>query len=152
MAKGPLKEYLKGLPGHKILRQIARLNLISGDATTAYRFPSNIKKVEIISMKKAINRRFVGLNQFRKWNLPTLKFHNDDVDFVVTRVSPVSPSEYPKVPCVVRVHKDGGEVKDIDCDGTGHGGILKKLIAATNAERVPHDENPAIPLPKVRLQ
>lgn len=152
MSKSALKEYLKGLPGHKILRQVARLNLVAGDSTTAYKLPSTVKKLEVLMMTKAVNRRFVGLNHFSKWTFPTLKFHNDDVDFVVTRVKPEHKEEYPQVPCALFIHKTSGDMTRIECNEMSHLRILQELVKATNALPVPELEIPHIPLPKVRLQ
>ncbi|GEQ70031.1 hypothetical protein JCM33374_g3707 [Metschnikowia sp. JCM 33374] len=152
MTKAPLKEYLKGLPGHKILRQVARLNLISGDSNTAFKLPSNVKKLEVLIMNKAVNRRMVGLNQFWKWNLPTLRFHNDNVDFVVTRIKPEVKEEYPRVPCAIFIHKKAGDVTRIECNDRSASWIVKSIVNATGAQVVPKEEIPHIPLPKVRLQ
>ncbi|OBA24085.1 hypothetical protein METBIDRAFT_30437 [Metschnikowia bicuspidata var. bicuspidata NRRL YB-4993] len=103
-------------------------------------------------MLKIAQRRSIGLNHFWKWNLPTLKFHNENIDFVVTRIQPETDEDYPKIPSAIFVHKAGDKMTRVECNGKTHEWILKNLVSATGATRVPVEDIPHIPLPKVRLQ
>lgn len=142
----------KDLPKSRILRQIARLNLIAGTPETAYKLGPEIKKLEIILILKNVYKPAAGLKQFWRKNLPILKFHNDHVDFVATRVRAQDKEEVAKVPSKIIVHGTDGSKKDIDCLFTSHSDILAKLVEVTQATPVDAAEIPVLAVPKEHLQ
>lgn len=142
----------KDLPKSRILRQIARLNLIAGTPKTAYKLGPEVKKLELILILKNVFKPAAGLKHFWRKNLPVLKFHNDHVDFVATRVRAKTKEEVAKVPSKIIVHGTDGSKKDIDCIFTSNSEILAKLVEVTKATPVEAAEIPVIEVPKEHLQ
>lgn len=141
----------KGLPTSKLLKQIARLNLIAGTPKTAFKLGPQVKKVELILLYKNIYKKGSGLKRFWRYNLPVLKFHNDNVDFVLTRVKAGNKDEVSKVPSKIIIHNTDGTKGELDCALQTHNEILKKLVKATDAVLVPQQEIPTIAVPENRL-
>lgn len=140
-----LKQLAEALPrNNALLKQIMRLNQIAGTPETAYRFGPDLKKLEVVIYSKNILGHAVGLKKFWKLNLPTLKFHNDSVDFVVTRVRPVNKDDYKKIPLEVRLHLQEGQVAKIQCANKDHSEILQEVVEITNAEQIPENEIPVL--------
>lgn len=126
------------LPTSRILKQAARLDIISGamPPARAYKLGDAVKKIELVMISKNVYKGDAGLKYFWRIDLPVLKFHNDDVEYVVTRVR-ASKEEIPQVPCCILVHEAGGNVQKIDCRNHFHSEILDKLVAATGATEIP---------------
>lgn len=146
-----LKQVLDQLPSNKILRQIARLNLIAGSESNAYRFPSHVRKVEAVILAKNVFGANAGLMRFWKLNFPTLKFHNDDVDFVITRVRADSKEEIAQAPCQLKVHGENGVLHQLECKGLKDLEILAELVKSADATPVPASEIPRIESSEARL-
>lgn len=142
----------KDLPKSRILKQIARLNLIAGTPQTAYKLGPEIKKLELILILKNVFKPAAGLKHFWRKNLPVLKFHNEHVDFVATRVRAHTKEEVAKVPSKIIVHGTDGSKKDIDCIFSSHSDILAKVVEATKAIPVEAAEIPVLAVPKAHLQ
>lgn len=140
-----IKEIVEALPrNNKLLRQITRLNIIAGSPETAYRFGPDLKKLEVVIYSKNILGHAAGLKKFWKLNLPTLKFHNDAVDFVVTRVKPTKREDFDTIPLQVRLHNQDGSVSKLDCVNKSNLVILSEVVALTGATAVPVAEIPVI--------
>lgn len=142
----------KNLPSSKILKQVARLNLIAGTPETAFKLGPQIKKLELILILKNVFKPAAGLKHFWRRNLPVLKFHNEHVDFVTTRVRAQTKEEIAKVPSKIVIHGADGSKKDIDCLFTDHNDILKKVVDATKATPVDAADIPVVAVPKNRLR
>lgn len=132
----------KGLPLKGINRQIARLNLISGNTSNAYRFGSHIKRIELVLLHKMVYIPLAGLKKFWRRNLPVLKFHNDDTEFVVTRVRAQTKAEIKAAPIKIKVHETSGNVIEVPCALKDNDEILKKVVEVSKAESVPKEEIP----------
>lgn len=131
----------KGAPSSPILKQIYRLNLISGTQKTAYRLGPDVKKIELFLISKNTYGPTAGLKRFWRDYLPSLKYHNDDVNFVVTRVRPETKEDIVKVPSKIVVYDaNNKETTTIDCLGKHASNIFRKLKQATNATPVPESE------------
>lgn len=140
-----IKDLVQALPRHnKLLRQITRLNLIAGTPSTAFRFGPSLKKLEVVLYSKNIRGHGAGLKKFWKLNLPTLKFHNDNVDFVVTRVRPNKREDFDTIPLEVRLHQQDGAVTKIACRNKDHEEILREVVESTGASSVPEIEIPVV--------
>lgn len=141
----------KGLPTSKLLKQIARLNLISGTPKTAFKLGPQVQKIELVLLYKNIYKKGSGLKRFWRYNLPALKFHNENVDFVLTRVKGNDKSEIAKVPSKIIIHKTDGTKSELDCALQTNSEILKKVVKATDAVLVPQEEIPTVATPEDRL-
>lgn len=140
-----IKEIVDSLPrNNKLLKQITRLNQIAGLPETAYRFGNNLRKLEVVIYSKGILGHAAGLKRFWKLNLPTLKFHNDNVEFVVTRVRPTTREDFNKIPLEVRLHQEDGSVNKVDCVNKDNSVILREVVELTKAEQVPEEQIPIV--------
>ncbi|SGZ52226.1 CIC11C00000004822 [Sungouiella intermedia] len=141
----------KGLPTSKILKQIARLNNITGTPRTAFKFGPLVKKIELIILLKNIFKASSGLKKFWRQNLPVLKYHNDDVEFTLTRVRAMSKEEIAQVPTKIVIHLADGTKSEVDCAMQTHNQILKKLVNSTGAVAIAPDDLHTIPVPENHL-
>lgn len=140
---------LKTLPRSAILKQIARANAIAGSPATAFRLdPKLVSRVELVLVQKVHNYASSGLKDFWRQNLPTLRFHNDDVDFVLTRYGISSKEELAKIVAKIIVHSPDGSTLQINCANVDAPGILDLVVKATNAVSVPELEIPLIETPQ----
>lgn len=146
MTKRGLAAMFRAAPSSPILRQVYRLNLISGTPKTAYRLGPEVKKVELFVISKNAYGPTAGLKKFWREYLPTLKFHNDDVNFVVTRIRPETKEEIKKVPSKIVVYDANNKETTIDCLGKHSSNIFRQLKKATNATPVPESEIETIKL------
>lgn len=130
-------------PGSQYFREIASLKRITGAIETrkaAIKIdPLKYNKVELIMpLNRYLKSR--GLRHFWKTYLPTIKFHNDDINFIVTRVTtsdPNDPEQAKKVPVKIHLHNLNSPVKEINVDSVGVDAILDQFI--TSAEATPVD-------------
>lgn len=139
MAKAANKMFL-GLPSSRLLRQATRINKIHGDSSTAYSFDPKFQKFELIFPQQRVHKPSIGIRQFWKHNLPTLKFHNFDKEFQVRKVATESPEELAKCPVKLVVYDENLNKFEIDCQGIDQSEILSKLIQQTDAKAVPQEE------------
>ncbi|WPK25502.1 hypothetical protein PUMCH_002819 [Australozyma saopauloensis] len=140
-----IKDLAQALPRHnKLLRQITRLNIIAGTPETAFKFGPELKKLEVVIYSKNILAHGAGLKKFWKLNLPTLKFHNDDVDFVVTRVRPTKREDFDKIPLEVRLHQENGKMQKVDCTNKDNESILREVVEMMNAKLVAEKDIPTL--------
>lgn len=134
----------KNMPKSRLLKQIARLNLISGTPETAFKIdPTKYSKIELLLAESRGDGKSVGLRKFWKHNLPTLKFHNDDIDFVVTRVAAETKDEEALVPVKLLVYGTA-ETKTFNVASEHSDNILEQLVKYTNAKSIPEEELPTI--------
>lgn len=140
----------RGIPKLRLLRQVTRLNQILGTPETAYKLPSDVSKVELVLLSKNVFGPSVGLKRFWRQNLPTLKFHNVGVDFVMTRVRVTNKADIAKVPTKIVLHTRTGEKTDLDCSAQSNEQILKNLVQLTKAEPVPPEEIPRLSMPRAQ--
>lgn len=131
-------------PRNKALKQIARINFIAGTPTTAFKLGPLTKKVELMIVHKNAWGASLGLKRFWQLNLPTLKFHNDDVEFVVTKVRATLKEEIAKAPTKIIVHDANTGSKEINCAHKDSSDILAELVKTTNATSVPEEEIPRV--------
>lgn len=131
----------KDLATGPLARQVARANLISGSPQTAFRFDtSRIAKIELLLVQNIHHKPLTGLKKFWRYNLPTLKFHNDEIDFVCTRYKLDSKQDIPSVVSRIRVHNRDGKTIPIECQNQDNSQILQLLVAATEAKPVHESE------------
>ncbi|ODV82279.1 uncharacterized protein CANTADRAFT_31941, partial [Suhomyces tanzawaensis NRRL Y-17324] len=139
----------KDFPSSRILKQIARLNKIAGTSETAYKIDlSKFAKVELYLIQKNIHGPSVGLRKFWRHNLPTLKFHNSELPFVMTRISAETPEEVAKCPAKIVVHGSNSEKFEINCANKHSSAILDELVKITGAVNVPEAEIPTLKAPQ----
>lgn len=144
MAKAKIaNKMFPDLPSSRILRQVARLNKISGTPDVAYKFDPKYTKMELLLPQARNHKDSMGLRQFWKHNLPTLKFHNDDIAFQVKKIQTESPEELAKCPTKLIVYENNEKV-EIPCHNAESSEILSKLVQITNASSVPEEEIPTI--------
>ncbi|ABN66944.2 predicted protein [Scheffersomyces stipitis CBS 6054] len=150
MAKSGSCAMFKGLPSSRILKQITRLNAIAGTSESAYKFDaSKYTKIELFLQQKNIHGPAVGLKKFWRQNLPTLKFHNDDIQFSLTRIQAETAAEVAACPSKIVVHSvDPASKIEIDCKGKHSSVILNELVEATKATNVPIEEIPVLRPPQ----
>ncbi|KAK6460948.1 hypothetical protein DFJ63DRAFT_212131 [Scheffersomyces coipomensis] len=136
----------KNSPSSKILKQIYRLNLIAGNPENAYKLnPEKYSKIELFLIQKNVHAQSVGLKKFWKDFLPTLKFHNDDIDFIMTRIKVNNKAEAAACPAKILVHgKDQKDNVEIDCANLHSSKILRQLVTKTGAVNIPLEEIPRI--------
>lgn len=125
--------------------------MIAGSSKNAYRLGENTKKIELVLLEKNIIGPRTGLKNFLKLQLPTLKFHNDNVDFFCTRVRATTKEDIAKVPTKIIIHDASSNKTEIDCHSLDENKILKKLVAATGATPVPESEIPHLQHPFIAL-
>lgn len=143
----------RDLPSSKILKQIARLNNIAGTPERAFKFDSSkISKVEMFLIHKNVHGPSVGLKKFWRQDLPTLKFHNDDIAFVMNRISASTKAEVAKCPSKIVVHKTDGGVIELDCADKHSTDILRQLAKLTGAKNVMAEDIPVIVAPPEYIQ
>lgn len=139
---------IKNAPLSPILRQIFRLNQIAGTKENAFRIPPKYKKVELVMMSKQAYGPSIGLKHFWRNHLPTLKFHNDDVQFFTTKVKVSTKEEIAQAPSKIVIHDETGNKTEIDCMGDHHLEILKKFVAATASQPIDETEIPKVAPPR----
>lgn len=145
MTRGPGPSAMfKNLPKSAIGRQISRLNMISGSPETAFRFNPDIRKIELYLIKDSVLGSAIGLKKFWRQNLPTLKFHNQDVDFLVTRIKTQQKEDLLKCPTKILIYYSNSNKSEIECSNKHHSDILKELVDATGAAPVPESEIPVM--------
>lgn len=137
-------QMFKNLPVSPVLKQIARLNMIAGNPSNAFKFGSQCKKVELILQEKGVFGPAVGLKRFWRQNLPVLKFHNYDTDFFLTRVRAENKEDIKKIPAKIIVHEENGGKQEVDCKGLDNQAILAKLVEVTQATPVPEADIPVV--------
>lgn len=137
----------KGLPSSKIWKQIARLNLIAGTPETAFKFDPSIRKIELFLIKQPVSGQAIGLRKFWRHNLPTLKFHNENVDFSVKHIVTETKEDIQKCPTKIIIHNEGSQVNELDCSNKHYSEILKEVVGLTKATPVPSEEIPVITRP-----
>lgn len=151
MSKAGTHAMFKNLPSSRILKQVARLNNIAGTAETAYRFDaSKVKKIELLFIHQNILGAAVGLKKFWRHNLPTLKFHNDDINFVCTRINAETKEEAEKCPTKIIIHSPDNNKTELNCSAKHSSVILQELIKATGATSVPTSEIPVVKSPAAK--
>lgn len=132
------------LPKSSLSRQIGRLNLIAGTPQTAFKFGPNVKKIELILLEKNIMGPNIGLKKFWRYNLPTLKFHNDEVEFFCTRVRATTKDEIAIAPAKVIIHDSSNTKIELDCKSLDNETILENIVLATRALPVAEADIPQI--------
>jgi len=143
----------KDLPSSKILKQITRLNNIAGESHRAYKLDSTkFSKIELFLIQKNVHGPSVGLKKFWRQDLPTLKFHNDDIGFVCTRIQVDNKADVEKCPSKILVHKTAGGAIEIDCLNKHSSEILKELARVTEAKNVKADDIPVLVAPAEYVQ
>lgn len=126
-------------PKSRILRQATRINKIHGDSETAFKFDPKFSRFDLILPQNRLHKPSIGLRQFWKHNLPTLKFHNYDTEFHVMKVATETDEELTKCPVKLVIHDNEGK-KELDCSGFENSEILSKLVEITKASPVPQQE------------
>lgn len=121
-----------------------RINKIHGDTSNAYKFDPKYQKFELIFPQTRVYRPSMGLRQFWKHNLPTLKFHNFDREFLVKKIATENDEDLKKCPVKLTVYDDKQKLFEIKCDDTEHSEILKKLVEMTEAQPVSESEIKAL--------
>lgn len=144
MAKVGSAAMFKGLPSSRIWKQQARLNQIAGSPSTAFKFDPKYTKVELLLIEKSVLAPAFGLRRFWRQNLPTLKFHNDNVDFVLTRIATKTKEDLAKCPTKIVLHLADGSTQELDCSNKNSSKILKELVKVTGATPVPEEEIPVL--------
>lgn len=143
----------KTLPRSQVLKQIARANIISGTPATAFRLDlKKVSRLELVLVQKVHNYASTGLKNFWRQNLPTLRFHNDDIEFVMTRYGVTSKEELAQIVSKIIVHSPDGTNLQINCANVDAPGILDLVVKATNAVSIPELDIPSIETPPQYIQ
>ncbi|AOA63936.1 54S ribosomal protein, mitochondrial [Komagataella phaffii CBS 7435] len=129
------------LPTGRFTRQFARLNNIANFPNSAVRVPATVNRLELV-LKQNVQQGHMGLHQFKKWNLPTIQFHNPELCIVVKRVKVESKDEALKVPASLVINYTDGTSKTFDCKNKRSEDIMTQFIDLTGAEKVPDSEIP----------
>lgn len=138
----------KDLPTSPVLRQVARLNKIAGTPATAFRFdPLKVREIEVFLTQKNAHPPSKGLRKFWKENMPTLRFHNDDVGFAMTRIAVNKDEDLAKMKAKIVVHTTNDGSQSINCANKDQSVILDELVKLTEAKPVPEAEIPVISNP-----
>lgn len=138
----------KNLPSSRILKQITRLNNIAGTPETAFKFNPKYTKLELFLIKHNVSGSAIGLKKFWRNNLPTLKFHNEDVNFVLTRITTSTKEDISKCPSKIIVYDNADKKYEIDCADRQVSDILAEVIKVTEASPVAEKEIPVIATPQ----
>ncbi|KAG5417985.1 MRP49 [Candida metapsilosis] len=133
-----------------LLKQIKRINNLRGKPENSYKFDaSKYKELELFVYQQ---RPFVykpanGIRYFWKESLPTLRYHNPDVQFTVTNVTVENEEDLPKLPLKLQIHGQSEENNSvIDCASKPPHQIFSELIKVTNARKLAEEEIPKLPL------
>lgn len=148
MGKASSSSMFKNLPSSRILKQITRLNNIAGTPETAFKFSPKYTKLELFLIKQNVSGSAIGLKKFWRNNLPTLKFHNEDVNFVLTRINTTTKEDIAKCPTKIVVYDNASNKHEIDCADKQVSDILAEVIKATEATQIPEKEIPVIATPQ----
>lgn len=124
---------LRGYPKARIPRQAQRINSINGTSQNAFIF-NGISKLELILPLTRSYGPAIGIRKFWKLHLPTIKFHNDNLQVLVKHVD-AQPDELAQVPVKLIAHNGTNKV-EIDCKNKHYDDILTSVIEATNAKPV----------------
>lgn len=138
----------KNLPTSKVLKQIARLNNIAGTPETAYKFDPKYKKIELLLIQKSVHGPSIGLKKFWRQHLPTLKFHNDDINFTLTRIHTETKEDLKKCPAKIIVYDEANQKIELECANKQASDILNELVKLTSAQPVPETQIPTIRAPQ----
>ncbi|EGV61499.1 54S ribosomal protein, mitochondrial [Yamadazyma tenuis] len=130
-----LNSMFPGLPKSRLLKQATRINIIHGSTATAFKFDPKFTRLDLILPQNRLHKPSIGLRQFWKHNLPTLKFHNYDTEFHVLKVQTDSDQELAKCPTKVVIHTESGN-QEVSCEGISHSDILAKVVQLTGATPV----------------
>ena len=141
---------LEGQPSKRLLKQIGRLNKIAGSTENAYKLGPKFTKLELFLINNTNQPASTGLKQFWRNHLPAIKFHNEDLTVVLTRIN-ATKEEVSKVPAKIKCFGDAGSVQEIDCLDKPESEILKQLFKVTEAQPVDASEIPYIETPKYEL-
>lgn len=138
----------RNLPSSPVLRQVARLNKIAGTPETAFRMdPLKVRAIELVLVQKNVHQPSLGLRKFWKEHLPTLQFHNNDVNFTMTRVKTQTKEDLAKVPALVVIHKINDDKVVVNCLDRSPKDILRRVVHATGATPVPEADIPRVEPP-----
>ncbi|KAI3405134.2 MRP49 [Candida oxycetoniae] len=134
----------------KITRQIKRVNNLRGRPSSSFKFDaSKFKEFEffIYHQNPYIYKPASGILRLFETALPTLRYHNPDVQFTITKVEVNDPKELLELPLMVKIYGENPEnVQTIDCTNKPPHQILNELVELTNARKLKKEEIPFIPL------
>lgn len=133
---------LSNLSSQRTLRQIKWINQILGNSKTSFKLNQNINKIELILVDKFQNQSSCGLKKFWKNNLPTLKFHNEKINFVLKRIflPKENDDKIVKIASKINVYNNDNTVQNIGCECKESEEILKELVLVTQATPVAENE------------
>lgn len=139
----PTKKY-----SPRLLKQIDRVNKLRGTPETSYKFDaSKIKEVELFvyRQKPIVFQPAKGLKSFLKDSLPTLRYHNPDIQFTVTNIKAELEDELKKIPLKlnIKAHNES-DSSSIECANQPPHWILSELVKRTKARQMTAEEIPLI--------
>ncbi|RLV92774.1 54S ribosomal protein MRP49 mitochondrial [Spathaspora sp. JA1] len=126
--------------------QAAKLNKIAGvdSQASVVLNPTKYKGLELQMISNRQNAQARGIYEFWRQDLRTLKFHNQNLDFQVTKITYQEDSEIEKIPARLIVRDLQGGEFTIDCKNKTRSDILSELLKLTKAEPVPVEEIPVV--------
>ncbi|CAH2354499.1 54S ribosomal protein Mrp49p, mitochondrial [[Candida] railenensis] len=143
----------RNLPKSRIAKQAARLNQIAGTSENAYKLGPKYSKMEIFLINQTPQRASVGLKQFWRQHLPTLKFHNDDFEFIMKRIKVEDTKEAEQCPVKIDLYEAQNQNKlTIDCSFKSESEILEEIIKSTEAAPVDSKDIPKLELKKKSVE
>lgn len=140
----------RNLQGGVIPKQVARLNFIAGTPKTAFKFGPKYTKMEIFLINQTPQKASVGLKQFWRQHLPTLKFHNEDFQFIMKRITVENKADAAKVPVRIDLYDAEDKKIQLDCSFKSELDILQEVLSKTEATPVATEDIPKITLKKAK--
>ncbi|CAK9442148.1 uncharacterized protein LODBEIA_P58910 [Lodderomyces beijingensis] len=140
----------KGLQNYSLplRKQIAKINTLRGTPETSFKFDaSKYKEFEmfIYHQTPVVYKPAHGIRSFWKKSMPTLRYHNPQIQVTVNAVVVDDEKDLVKIPLKLKIH--GHKPEDnavIDCASKSPSQILAELVELTNARRMTQDEIPLI--------
>ncbi|KAI5960744.1 MRP49 [Candida pseudojiufengensis] len=133
-----------------VLKQIKKVNRLRGEPKNSYKFdPTKYKEIElfIYHQRPILYKPANGIRYFWKESLPTLRYHNPEIQFTVNNITIEQEEDLSKLPLKLKIH--GINSKDdslIECASKPPHKIFSELINLTNARQMTVDEIPKIEL------
>ncbi len=138
----------------KIENAIKKINKLTANPETSFKFDAErFKEIELFvyGQRPITYKPAWGLKLFWKDNLPTLRYHNPDIQFTVNNITVESESELSKLPLKLKVHgTDQSNSFEINCTDKPPSKILSELIEITKARKLTEEELPKLPLRPVK--
>ncbi|KAI5949613.1 MRP49 [Candida jiufengensis] len=133
-----------------VLKQIKKVNRLRGTSKNSYKFDqSKYKEFElfIYHQRPFLYKPANGIRNFWKESLPTLRYHNPEIQFTINNITVENEEDLTKLPLNLKIHGTSKENDSvIDCISKPPHQIFSELIKLTNARQMNDEEIPKLPL------